>query len=111
MALYNGASAEADTSDGTSDEIKLFVGMFIGDTLAPYLFYIVIDYVLRNATEKQALGITLHSAKGTTSRITRQGLYLTDLDYADDIALLSSSFEDAQNLLTRVEEEAQNQHR
>ena len=74
--------------------------------MAPYLFDIVIDYVLRNATEKQTLGITLHSAKGTKSRTTQQGLYLTDLDYADDIALLSSNFEDAQNLLTRVEEEA-----
>ena len=59
-----------------------------GDTLAPYLFDIVI-YVLHNATEKRSLGITLHSAKGTTSRITWQDLYLTDLDYVDDIALLS----------------------
>ena len=50
--------------------------------------------------------ITLHSAKGTKSRTTQQGLYLTDLDYADVIALLSSNFEDAQKLLTRVEEEA-----
>ena len=90
---------------GTSDEIKLSVGVLQGDTLAPYLFDIVIDYVLRNATEKQTLGITLHIVKGTKSRTTRQGLYLTDLDYADDIALLSSSFEDAQKLLTRVEEE------
>ena len=106
MALYNGASAEVVTSDETSDEIKLTVGVLQGDTLAPYLFDIVIDYVLRNAIEKQTLGITLHSAKETKSRTTRQGLYLTDLHYADDIALLSSSFEDAQNLLTRVEEEA-----
>ena len=30
----------------------------------------------------------------------------SDLDYADDIALLSSNFENAQKLLTRVEEEA-----
>ena len=84
----------------------MICGVLQGDTLAPYLFDIVIDYVLRKATENQNLGITLHSAKGTKSRTTRQGLYLTDLDYADDIALLSSSFEDAQNLLTRVEEEA-----
>ena len=106
MALYKGASAEVVTSDGTSDEIKLSVGVLQGDTLAPYLFDIVIDYVLRNATENQKLGITLHCAKGTKSRTTQQGLYPTDLDYADDIALLSSNFEDAQKLLTRVEKEA-----
>jgi hypothetical protein len=106
MALYKGASAEVVTSDGISDEIALSVGVLQGDTLAPYLFDIVIDYVLRKATEKQTLGITLHSAKGTKTRTTQEGLYLTDLDYADDIALLSSNFEDAQKLLTRVEEEA-----
>ena len=38
---------EVVTSDGTSDEIKLSVGVLQGDTLAPYLFDIVIDYVLR----------------------------------------------------------------
>ena len=65
MALYNEASAEVVTCDGTSDEIKLSVGVLQGDTLTPYLFDIVIDYVLRNATEKQTLGITLHSTKGT----------------------------------------------
>jgi subtilase family serine protease len=91
---------------GTSDEIKLSVGVLQVDTLASYLFDIVIDYILRKTTEKQALGNTLNGAKGTTSRTTRQDFYLTDLDYADDIALLSSSFKDAQNLLTRVEEEA-----
>jgi hypothetical protein len=35
MALYKGASAEVLTSDGTSDEIKLSVGVLQGDTLAP----------------------------------------------------------------------------
>ena len=59
MALYNGASAEVVTSDGTSDEIKLSVGVLQGDTLAPYLFDIVIDIVLRNVTEIQTLGVTL----------------------------------------------------
>jgi hypothetical protein len=53
MALDNGASAEVVTGDGTSDEIKLSVGVLQGDTLAPYLFDFVIDDVLRNATEKQ----------------------------------------------------------
>ena len=80
------------------------MGVLRGDTLAPYLFDIVIDYVLRKATENQNLGNTLHSAKWTKSRTTRQGLYLTDLDYADDIALLSRSCKDAKKLLTRVEE-------
>jgi hypothetical protein len=47
------------TRNGTSDEIKLSVGFLEGDTLAPYLFDIVIDIVLRNVTEIQTLGVTL----------------------------------------------------
>jgi hypothetical protein len=48
--------------------MRLSVGVLQGDTLAPYLFDIVIDYVLRNATEDETIGISSHSAKGTRSR-------------------------------------------
>jgi hypothetical protein len=75
---------------------KLLVMELLMKSNYRYLFDIVIDYVLRNAAEDQTLGITLHSAKGPTYRTTQQDHYLTDLDYADDITLLSSSFEDAQ---------------
>ena len=57
--LSYGLSSELVTSNGTSDEIKLSVGFLEGDTLAPYLFDIVIDIVLRNVTEIQTLGVTL----------------------------------------------------
>ena len=57
--LLYGLSAELVTSDETSDEIKLSVGVLQDDTLAPYLFDIVIDIVLRNVTEIQTLGVTL----------------------------------------------------
>ena len=55
MALYKGASAEVVTSDGISDEISLSVGVLQGDTLAPYLFDIVIDVVLRKVTDIKIL--------------------------------------------------------
>jgi hypothetical protein len=57
--LSYGLSSELVTRNGTSDEIKLSVGFLEGDTLAPYLFDIVIDIVLRNVTEIQTLGVTL----------------------------------------------------
>ena len=60
IALYDGASAEVVTSNGTFDEIKSSVGVLQSDTLALYLFDIVIDYVIRNAIENQTLAITLH---------------------------------------------------
>ncbi|KAJ4926510.1 hypothetical protein JOQ06_025568 [Pogonophryne albipinna] len=61
----------------------------------------VLDYALRKAISgrEQDLGFTL------TPRRLRQypTVVLTDLDYADDISLLSDSVEQAQELLNRVE--------
>ena len=75
--------------------------MLQGDTLAPFLFIIVLDYALRQAIQgrEQELGFTI-----TPRRSTRHpAVTLTDLDYADDICLLSDSATQAQVLLTRVE--------
>jgi hypothetical protein len=52
--------AEVVTSDGTFDEIKLSMGVWEDDNFAPYLYDIVIDYVLRNASNDQTLGVPLH---------------------------------------------------
>ena len=69
--------------------------------IATYLFIIVLDYALRKAISgrEQELGFTL------TPRRSRRHptVVLTDLDYADDISLLSDNVEQAQELLHRVE--------
>ena len=72
-----------------------------GDTLAPYLFIIVLDYVLRKALDgrEEELGFCL---KKCQSRRFGPEI-LTDLDFADDIALLSEQTHQAQNLLNNVE--------
>ena len=38
--------------DGDADYIDIVAGVLQGDTLAPYLFIISLDYVLRTATDK-----------------------------------------------------------
>ena len=55
------------------------------DTLAPFLFVIVLDYTLRKATfDHENLGFTI-----TPRKSRRIGpVTLTDLDFADDIYLL-----------------------
>ena len=78
-------------------------GVLQGDTLAPYLFIITLDYALRLATsDHEGLGLTI--AKRRSSR--QPAKYMTDADYADDIVLMSDTLQDAQTLFHRVEEAA-----
>ena len=76
-------------------------GILQGDTLAPFLFIIVVDYVLR-------MSIDTISSKGyeiKPRRITRHpAQYITDTDFADEIALISESLVNAQSLLQSLEQ-------
>lgn len=69
-----------------------------GDTLAPFLFIIVLDYALRQGISgwEQELGFRSRRLSEET---------MTDLDNADEICRLSNYVEQAQVLLTRVETE------
>ena len=86
--MYAGSRAKVVTPDGNSEEFDILAGVLQGDTLAPYLFVIILDYVLRKAISgrEQELGLTL-----TPRRSSRHpAVVLTDLDFADDISLLSN---------------------
>ena len=101
--MYADSRAKVVTPDGNSEEFNILAGVLQGDTLAPFLFVIVLDFALRKAISgrEQELGLTL-----TPRRSRRQpAVVLTDLDYADDISLLSNHVEQAQELLSRVESE------
>ena len=43
---YNETRAKVTTRDGETDEFEIFAGVPQGDTLAPYLFIITLDYCL-----------------------------------------------------------------
>ena len=99
--MYTGTRAQVTTPDGNTEEFDIQTGVLQGDTLAPFLFIIVLDYALRRAIKGRELelGFTI-----TPRRSTRHPAEtLTDLDYADDICLLSNNVRQAQDLLTRVE--------
>ena len=74
-----------------------------GDTLAPFLFVIVLDYALRKALDgkEEDLGFTITPRK--SRRHPKEAI--ADLDFADDISLLSDQIEEAQQLLFSVERE------
>ena len=69
--------------------------------MSPFLFIIVLDFALRNAIsgKEEDLGFTIVPRKSRR----HPKVALTDLDFADDIALLSDEISQAQELLFRVE--------
>ena len=103
MSVYYGAKAAVKFEGGISDSFDLGVGVLQGDTLAPYLFVIVIDWVLRNAITDATKGICIKARTGSRTRQFSPALYVTDLDFADDIALLSSDSNSMQQMLLSVE--------
>jgi hypothetical protein len=108
MSIYYGAKAGLMDSDGQlldENTFSLSVGVLQGDTLAPYIFIIVMDFVMRSAMMSEC-GILLAKKTGSVRR-GQPAKYLTDLDFADDIALFSPTIVKAQKLLNSLEKWAQ----
>uniref|UniRef100_A0A1I8IR39 Endo/exonuclease/phosphatase domain-containing protein n=1 Tax=Macrostomum lignano TaxID=282301 RepID=A0A1I8IR39_9PLAT len=95
MALYQDTQAAVVTPDGLSDPFSTTSGVLQGDTLAPFLFVLVLDWVLRTALPSDADGFML--CRRTSSRHPEKRLSL--LGYADDLALLASTADGAQRML------------
>eukprot|EP00760_Papus_ankaliazontas_P037347 PhM_4_TR8460/c4_g1_i3/m.47271 len=78
--------------DGTSmtSPIAPAVGVMQGDTLAPYLFILVVDQILRSLDYEA--GVPVHTSN------LRAPLKVAALAYADDVVLTCPSLEQAQRL-------------
>jgi hypothetical protein len=90
MSMYYGAKAKVKYSnDQFTNFIDLSIGVLQGDTLAPYLSVIVVNYVMRVALADQSLGLKIPNKVGTRTRTFTPANYITDLDFADDVMLIS----------------------
>ena len=89
------------TPDGQTELFDILAGVLQGDTLASYLFVIVIDYCMSQAIgdDEAKLGFTLVPAK--SRRI--KPVSIIDADFADGIAILRNDIRQADELLKRVE--------
>ena len=86
--------------DGDTEYFDIVAGVLQGDTLAPYLFIICLDYVLRTSIDKiRENGFEL--IKKRSRRYPEKTI--TDTDYADDIALLANTHNQAETLLHSLE--------
>ena len=73
----------------------IVAGVLQGDMLAPYLFIICLDYVLRTSIDK----IRENGFELTKKRSKRYpAKTITDADYADDLALLANTPNQAETL-------------
>ena len=83
--MYEDPSSFVNTPDEPTESFVTTTGILQGDTLAPYLFAIVVDYILRQSVDIiNYQGLDVKPNKTTRDR----SKFLTDLDYADDIALI-----------------------
>ena len=102
-ALYTNTKAKVITPDGETDLFDIIAGVLQGDTLAPLLFITVLDYVLR-------ISLDANNTKGllvkprASSRHPAE--HLTDLDFADDLAIPANTVADAEFLLHSLEQAA-----
>ena len=103
--LYRNTKVNVRSPDGDTEyfDIVAGAGVLQGDTLAPYLFIICLDYVLRISIDK----IRENGFELTKKRSRRYpAKTITDADYADDIAILANTPNQAETLLHSLERAA-----
>ena len=101
--LYRNTKVKVRSPDGDTEYFDIVAGVLQGDTLAPYLFIICLDYVLRTSIDK----IKENGFELTKKRSRRYpATTITDANYADDIAILANTPDQAETLLHSLERAA-----
>ena len=101
--LYRNTKVKVRSPDGDTKYFDIVAGVLQGDTLAPYLFIICLDYVLRTSIDN----IRENGFELTEKRSRRYPVKtITDADYADDIEILANTPAQAETLLHILERAA-----
>ena len=101
--LYRNTKVKVRSPDGDTEYFDIVAGVLKGDTLAPYLFVICLDYVLRTSIDK----IRENGFELTKKRSRRYPTKtITDANYIDDIAILANTPNQAETLLHSLERAA-----
>jgi hypothetical protein len=99
--MYTDTSSTVLSTDGETPSFPILAGILQGDTVATFLFIIVVDYVLRiSVNSVPEKGYMLHPRRSRRY----PAVYITDTDFADDIALVCQFLNHAQDLLQSLEQ-------
>ena len=96
--LYRNTKVKVHSPDGDTEYFDVVAGVLQGDTLAPYLFIICLDYMLRPSIDK----IKENGFELTKKRSRRYPA--KTITYADDIAILANTPNQAETLLHSMEQ-------
>ena len=100
QTIYNNSRSAVLVDGQLTEEFDVTTGVLQGDTLAPFLFIIVIDYVMKNAKIQHTNEQVEHGFVTNQRQSKRQPTTTVhDLAFADDIALFESNFDRAQTQL------------
>jgi hypothetical protein len=67
--MYDNTRAKVISPDSETDLFEILAGVLQGDTLAPYLFVIVLDFALRMAIEGREEDLGFHLEKRRSRRV------------------------------------------
>ena len=103
MIAYKDTKSIVRSDDGDTEFINITGGVLQGDTLAPFIFIICLDYVLKMSLDRDnVLGFTLSERKSRR----HPAIKITDVDYADDLAIVTDKTSEATILLHKIENTA-----
>jgi hypothetical protein len=93
--LYTNSTSQIAIESQISDEFKITTGILQGDTLAPFLFIIVLDYVISKSSASYGL---------ITNSETLEKINI--LAYVDDIVMINKSTKEARSNFNKIRYEA-----
>ena len=102
MSLYTNTRATVITPEGLTLEFLTNLGILQGDVLAPFIFIVVLDFIMRNAIRDSSHGLTINKRKSTRY----PAVEISDFEFADDIAALSNSVFDNNILCQKISDSA-----
>ena len=91
MQFYIGTSAVVVTAHGNTENFTTTSGVLQGDTLAPFFFITLLNYVLRETLFDNIDGFTITPRRSSRYPAVRIGA----LAYADDIAITCDAIDQA----------------